>query len=187
MTFGTAVKKLLETGPLSLRRGTGVKMIRVVFVCLGNICRSPMAEAVFADMVDKAGLSDRISVDSAGTGSWHVGERAHPGTLNILKKNAIDYAGRARQFHRSDLSRFDYVLAMDVSNLSAIRSMAETQHRGVEGATVTRFLHYANEAGTVTETEVPDPYYTGDFGYVYDLVMRGAQALLDHIRKEHNL
>lgn len=187
MTIGTTVRKLLETGPLTLKRNHGDPMIRVIFVCLGNICRSPMAEAVFTNLVKEAVLADKISVDSAGTGSWHVGERAHPGTLNILKKHDISYEGRARQFHRSDLNRFTYVLAMDVSNLQAINSIAESRSSEGNGPTVQRFLHYANEAGTVNDQEVPDPYYTGDFGYVYDLVTKGAQALLDHIRKEHDL
>ena len=87
---------------------------------MGNICRSPMAEAVFQHMVDQAGLSDRIDVDSAGTSRWHVGEPPHPGTQDILAKYHIPYDGRARQIVRSDLNDFDYVLAMDRENLSFI-------------------------------------------------------------------
>lgn len=162
-------------------------MIRVLFVCLGNICRSPMAEGVFRDVIARAGLQDKISVDSAGTGSWHVGERAHPGTLKVLEKHEIDYNGRARQFARRDLRQFDYVLAMDYSNLANIQRLNTAEDDDEEIASITTFLHYANEAGTVHETEVPDPYYNGSFDYVYDLVSKGAEALLDHIRREHDL
>jgi len=158
-------------------------MIKVLFVCLGNICRSPMADAVFAHMVKQAGLSDLIMVDSAGTGSWHVGETAHRGTLNILRKNNIPYNGRARQLARRDLSDFDYVLTMDNSNYENV-----SKYIGDEPESEVRmFLSYANEAGTVRETEVPDPYYDGRFADVYDLVQRGSKALLNHIRAEHNL
>jgi protein-tyrosine phosphatase len=158
-------------------------MIKVLFVCLGNICRSPMAEAVFTHMVKEAGLSQQIMVDSAGTGSWHVGETAHRGTLNILRENNVPYDGRARQLTRRDLSDFDYVLTMDRSNYNNV-----SRYIGDEpDAEVRMFLSYANDAGTVSEAEVPDPYYDGRFAEVYDLVQRGSRALLDHIRKQHNL
>jgi len=158
-------------------------MINVLFVCLGNICRSPMADAVFQDKVAKAGLSDKISVDSAGTGGWHEGETAHRGTLNVLKKHGIAYNGRARQFKQGDLSTFDYILAMDLSNLNNIERMAGRN----SDAHISLFLHYAEQAGSVDVDEVPDPYYTGQFDYVYDLVEKGADALLKHIRETHNL
>src|SRR5689334_2678843 len=87
---------------------TRTKVIRVLFVCMGNICRSPMAEAVFQHMVNEAGLSSKFSLDSAGTGGWHAGETAHRGTLNVLKDHNIPYDGRARQFIRADLDKFDY-------------------------------------------------------------------------------
>ncbi len=160
-------------------------MINVLFVCLGNICRSPMAEAVFAERVEKAGLSDKISVDSAGTGGWHSGETAHPGTLKILHKYDIPYDGRARQLQFADFSRFDYVLAMDASNLSDIKRLNNAEADG--NPTITTFLHYANEAGTVNEREVPDPYYDGSFDRVYRLISNGADALLAHIRAENSV
>ncbi|NWF67848.1 MAG: low molecular weight phosphotyrosine protein phosphatase [Chloroflexi bacterium] len=156
-------------------------MIKVLFVCLGNICRSPMAEAVFQHMVNQAGLSDKILVDSAGTGSWHVGETAHRGTLGVLSKNGIAYHGRARQFTRSDLQEFDYVLAMDAENLSDIQRAASPR------AKVMLFLELAYQAQTVTLREVPDPYYDGRFEYVFGLVNKGAAALLAHIRAQHGL
>lgn len=157
-------------------------MIKVLFVCSGNICRSPMAEAVFQDMVNQAGLSHAISADSAGTGSWHVGEPAHRGTLNMLRRNNIAYNGRARRVQRRDLTDFDYVLAMDRSHLSELKEVAED-----DDTRVSLFLSYANKAGTVVEDEVPDPYYDGTFDRTYNLVIRGSRAFLDYLLKKHNL
>ncbi|MEQ8673083.1 MAG: low molecular weight protein-tyrosine-phosphatase [Aggregatilineales bacterium] len=159
-------------------------MINVLFVCLGNICRSPMADAVFQAQVKNAGLDDKIKVDSAGTGGWHIGETAHPGTRSTLKKHDIPYDGRARQFKPDDLITFDYVLGMDASNFDHIQRNFD---KDAHNAEINLFLHYANEAGTVTETEVPDPYYTGGFEHVFSLVERGGEALLNHIRKQHKL
>lgn len=158
-------------------------MIKVLFVCLGNICRSPMADGVFQHKVNQAGLSDKIMVDSAGTGSWHVGQEAHIGTRNVLKKHQIAYDGRARQFARRDLSDFDYILAMDNSNLSNIRQYAGGESDGE----IELFLSYAQSAGIVDRETVPDPYYDDRFDYVYDLVNKGCDALLAHIRQKHNL
>lgn len=156
-------------------------MIKVLFVCMGNICRSPMAEAVFQHMVNQAGLSDKIVVDSAGTGGWHAGEPAHRGTLGVLKQYDIPYNGRARQFVRQDLDQFDYVLAMDGENLSHIQRYTSAH------ASVSLFLDYAVKANLTTLNEVPDPYYDGRFAYVYDLVNSGCKALLAHIRTEHGI
>jgi protein-tyrosine phosphatase len=158
-------------------------MIKVLFVCSGNICRSPMADAIFQQMVKDSELSDKISVDSAGTGGWHVGERAHHGTRDILNKHNIPYAGRARQLTQNDLKAFDYILAMDYGNLSSIRSRI----KGASNAEAQMFLHYANEAGLTTVEEVPDPYYSGGYDKVYDLVDKGCRAFLEYIRKKHQL
>ena len=153
-------------------------MIHVIFVCLGNICRSPMAEAVFQQIVDDEGLSDQIKIDSAGTGSWHVGERAHRGTRNILARNGIRYQGRARQITNADMDPAHYVVAMDSNNL------ADLKRRFGVHPHLYKLLDFAN--GT-QERDVPDPYYTGNFAYVYQLVEDGCRGLLEMIRREEQI
>lgn len=107
-----------------------IDMIHVLFVCLGNICRSPMAEAVFSDMVKKNGLNGQINIDSAGLGAWHAGNPPHEGTKEILKKKGISASGiTARQVRESDLTDFDYVIAMDAENIGHLRSMAGYKKR----------------------------------------------------------
>ena len=157
--------------------------INVLFVCAGNICRSPMADAVFQQMIRDAGLESRFRVDSAGVGAWHIGERAHRGTRDVLKRHKIPYDGRARQFRASDAADFDYILAMDQHNLSGIRSVAGA----MPNTTIAMFLSYANKAGLTVVTDTPDPYYSDRFDEVYELVTLGCRALLDHIRATHDL
>lgn len=149
-------------------------MIKVLFICLGNICRSPMAEAIFSKMVEEAGLADKISVDSAGTSSWHVGEPAHSGTRSILKKNGISYIGRARRVQVNELKdESSYLIAMDRSNLGNIRTQNPDHPH----------MHLLLEFAEGTkENEVPDPYYHDNFDYVYQLVEAGCLGLLDYIR-----
>lgn len=153
--------------------------VRVLFVCLGNICRSPMAEAVFQKLVDDAGLSDRISVDSAGTSAYHVGEVAHPGTRRVLAGHGIQYDGRARQIKPQDLQNGStYVIAMDSDNLEELR------RRFGPVAHLHRLLDFATHA---QGHDVPDPYYSDNFDYVYRLVDDGCRGLLEAIRKEEGL
>jgi protein-tyrosine phosphatase len=152
--------------------------IKVVFVCLGNICRSPMAEAIFQQMVNEAGLADSIEIDSAGTGSWHVGETAHPGTRRILAKHDIPYNGRARQVTAADMDPDNYVIAMDDSN------MRDLKRRFGDHPRLYRLLDFARNSN---ERNVPDPYYTNNFDYVYQLVSDGCRGLLQTIRDENQL
>lgn len=153
-------------------------MIRVLFVCLGNICRSPMAEAVFMHKVKAAGLESTVSADSAGTGGWHEGEPPHSGTRKVLARNGIAYEGRARLLTRADLDTFDYILTMDDQNFRDVQQM------GGGKAHVARFLDYAPKTGV---REVPDPYYSGGFDGVYSLVDAAADGLLAAIKKDHGL
>lgn len=155
-------------------------MISVLFVCLGNICRSPMAEAVFRQMVWEAGLEKRIHIDSAGIGGWHEGEPPHRGTRKILETRGISHEGiRARQISREDLDRFDIIVAMDSSNLSALRRMADKTSADLY--LLTDFIPETDRS------DVPDPYYTGNFEEVYELVEAGCRGLLQMIRKREGI
>jgi protein-tyrosine phosphatase len=156
-------------------------MIKVIFVCLGNICRSPMAEAVFRHKVKEAGLSDRVLIDSAGTGDWHAGEHPHEGTQRILKQHKIDYNGiRARQLKVSDFDSFDVMVAMDGSNVSNMKQIAGTR----KDLHIHMLLDYWPERGI---RDVPDPYYTGNFEEVYEMVEQGSDRLLVWIRERYDL
>ena len=153
--------------------------IKVLFVCLGNICRSPMAEGIFQKMVDGAGLTNKIQVDSAGTDSWHAGERAHPGTRRILQQHGIQYNGRSRQVRSGEsLDADTYLIAMDSSNLRDLQRMFSGHPR------LYRLLDFAAETRL---QDVPDPYYENNFEFVYELVYDGCGGLLATIRREMGL
>lgn len=148
----------------------------VLFVCLGNICRSPMAEAVFRDLVRREGLEDRITVDSAGTGDWHIGHSPHEGTRKLLDRYGISYAGmKARQIAKADGDRFDLIVAMDTRNERDIRSVLGASPK----SDVIRFLSLMPEQELV---DVPDPYYSGNFDEVYELVKEGCDKLLTFVK-----
>ncbi|MEJ8777462.1 low molecular weight protein-tyrosine-phosphatase [Pseudogracilibacillus sp. ICA-222130] len=157
-------------------------MVRVLFVCLGNICRSPMAEAVFRHKVKEAGLEKKIEVDSAGTASWHTGKQPYHGTRGKLDTLHISYDGmKARQINEKDFHTFDYVLAMDEQNILDIEDMYSFDKK---------MLHFGKLMDVVEnakEVNVPDPYYTGNFDYTYELVSEACDALLEKIKIEHKI
>jgi protein-tyrosine phosphatase len=152
--------------------------ISVLFVCLGNICRSPTAHAVFQSMVASEGLTDRIMVDSAGTGDWHLGHAPDKRTVDLAAGRGYDLSElRARLVDEQDFSQFDYIIAMDNENLSNLRAMCPQNY----GGELSLLLDYSQQSGT---TEVPDPYYGGENGFalVLDLVEEACSGLLGHIR-----
>ena len=154
-------------------------MRRVLFVCLGNICRSPTAHGIFQQRVEEAGLGDRIHIDSAGTGDWHVGRPPDSRMQEAALQRGYDLSPlRARQVSADDFHDFHHVLAMDASNLADLRDL---QPAG--GAEPRLFLDYASGADT---REVPDPYYGGEAGFyhVIDLVEDAADGLLQVLKRE---
>jgi len=151
--------------------------VRILFVCMGNICRSPMAHGVFRRLVAEAGLAGRVSIDSAGTIDYHAGAPPDRRAVAAAARRATDISDlRARAFARADCTRFDLILAMDRGNLNRIRGVCG-------GSPVARlFLDFA--AGRA-EKEVPDPYSGGPdaFEYVLDLIEAGAEGLLEDVRE----
>ncbi|MBB4862455.1 protein-tyrosine phosphatase [Pseudomonas nitritireducens] len=151
--------------------------MKVLFVCLGNICRSPTAEGVFRHKVREAGLEERIEIDSAGTGDWHIGKAPDARTRAAALRRGYDLSSlRARQVSVADFSRYDLVLAMDHANLRDLKSL-----RGSSGkAELDLFLRRYD----LEVDEVPDPYYGGEDGFeqVLDLVERGCDGLLTEVK-----
>jgi len=153
--------------------------VSVLFVCMGNICRSPTAEAVFRHYVDNAGLSESILIDSAGTHDYHIGHQPDLRSQHAAQQRGYDMSRlRGRQVESLDFERFDYVLAMDRANLAILQYLAP---RGCKKQ-VGLFLDYAHHHN---EREVPDPYYGGEQGFecVLDMVEDAAQGLLQHLRQ----
>ena len=155
-------------------------MVSVLFVCLGNICRSPMAEAVFSALVRAEKLESNFKIDSAGTAHYHIGQKPCDGTQKMLKKHRLPYDGRARQINSQDLIESDYLIALDESNQADINLLLN--RHGIE-KTVYRLLDFAQQGAPKS---VPDPYYVGNFELVYDLVLDGCTGLLAHLKRVHN-
>ena len=153
---------------------------KLLFVCLGNICRSPAAEGVFLHLIEEQGLSDHFIVDSAGTGSWHVGNKADPRMRAAADRRGIHLPSRARQIELDDFSRFDLVVTMDSDNLRNVRSLAKEAGNKAT-ATIRPMLSYARS----TQLEdVPDPYYGGEQGFeqVLDLLEDACSGLIEEIK-----
>jgi len=140
-----------------------------------------MAEAIFRKMVAEENLSDYIHIDSAGTGSWHIGASPHEGTRGILDEKDISYEGqKARQVHVNDWDTFDYIIAMDDQNMKDLNKVRQADNHTV----VKKLLDFIPHP---EETNVPDPYFTGDFNYTYELVSKGCKHLLQYIKEQHYL
>jgi low molecular weight protein-tyrosine phosphatase len=154
--------------------------VGVLFVCLGNICRSPMAEGVFAHLAREHGVADRFAVDSCGTSTWHAGEPAHAVARETARKNGFDIdAHIARQVTPADFGKFHYILAMDRANLRHLEGLAPAGSR----PTLDLLLRHVG----LEPPEVPDPYYGGSEGFqtCLDLIARGAEGLLRQIENTH--
>lgn len=154
--------------------------MKLLFVCLGNICRSPAAEGVFLHLLNERGLSDQFVVDSAGTGGWHVGNPPDRRMQAAANRRGISLPSRARQIDLDDLRDFDLVLTMDEANLMAVQGLAREAGSSAT-ASIKPMLSYAR---SFSETEVPDPYYGGDSGFehVLDLLEEACNNLLDELR-----
>ena len=155
-------------------------MIRVLFVCMGNICRSPTAEGVFHHKVTQADMHDRIAIDSAGTHAYHVGNPPDPRSQEAARKRNIDLSTqRARRVSPEDFEVFDYIIAMDESNRDDLLAICPSGHE----EKVRLFLEFAD----TEQTEVPDPYYGQGRGFeiVLNLVEDAAEGLLAHIKEKH--
>ncbi|WP_099223315.1 low molecular weight protein-tyrosine-phosphatase [Listeria costaricensis] len=154
-------------------------MITVEFVCLGNICRSPMAEGIFRQLVEEAGLTKKIAVRSAATGSWNLGKAPHRGTQQVLKKHGIDYtAMKATKLTQDEIADTDYLIGMDEANLEDIRAIAGSPYLS-QLAKLMDFVEHPEKE------EIPDPYYTGDFDETERLVLAGCKGLLEKIKSDH--
>ena len=156
-----------------------MKKESVLFVCLGNICRSPAAEAIFIKIIEKKGLSDRFFVDSAGTGSWHVGKKADFRMRMAAEKRDINIVSKARQIHTDDFEKFNYILTMDDSNFKNIIDLKLRKSLS-NFASIKKIQDFRS---VFHEQEVPDPYFGGDqgFDYVLDILEVSVNGFLESL------
>jgi protein-tyrosine phosphatase len=162
--------------------------ICILFVCLGNICRSPLAEGIFRHLTEESGVEHRYRIDSAGTGGWHAGEPPYPRSVEVARRNGIQLDGSARKVSRDDLEAFDLLIAMDAQNLRDLRELASSSRppgtSGVEGdgrGSIRLMREFDQEA--TDDLDVPDPYYGGPDGFdqVFELVERSCRSLLEEL------
>ena len=152
----------------------------ILFICTGNICRSPTAEGVFRDLVESGNLNRKIKIDSAGTHNYHVGEPPDERSQQAAKKRGIDLSKqRARQLTVEDFEKFDYLLVMDHSNYSWASQICPSEHRG-------KLKYFLEFAPALNRKDVPDPYYGGERGFeeVLDMVEEASRGLLEHLDQQ---
>ncbi len=194
-----------------VKNSPGEGKIKVLFVCLGNICRSPLAEAIFNKKVQEKGLTQFFEADSAGTGDYHIGSGPDKRTLQNAEKNAVKISHSARQIATPDLSRFDYVLAMDAENMEKINALAEADaqiegkiflmrdfepgaHPGFTASEEQPFtnrnsLSESSDDPRTPDRDVPDPYYGGEDGFqeVFNILDRTVENFLKYVVQERKL
>ena len=156
-----------------------MKKQSVLFVCLGNICRSPAAEAIFLDLVKKKGLNDNFIIDSAGTGSWHIGKKADKRMRFAAKKRGVEILSTARQINAKDFEKFNYIIAMDDSNFRNIQDL-KNRTSSTDFASIKKIQNFRS---VFNEQEVPDPYFGGDegFDHVLDILEDSVSGFLESI------
>ena len=160
-----------------------MKKISVLFVCLGNICRSPAAEALFIKKIKEKQIEDRFLVDSAGTGSWHVGKKSDLRMRLAAKNRKIDITSKARQINKNDFQKFNYILTMDNSNYKNVMSLKNRELIS-DNCKVMKIQEFAN---SFREEEVPDPYFGGEQGFnnVLNILDDSTSGFLDYVVKNH--
>lgn len=157
-------------------------MIKILFVCLGNICRSPMAEAIFKDKIEKKGLGNHFQADSAGTSDYHIGELPDERTIRCLKSKGIETRHRGRQINRLDFKEFDYIIAMDDQNLQNL-----TRLKAIFGCSDRELFLMRDFVAGDTGQPVPDPYYGGEkeFEEIYTVLDRSIEHFLAKILEKY--
>jgi len=163
-------------------------LIQVLFVCLGNICRSPIAEGVFNELIEQKGLQNSIQCDSAGTAAYHIGSLPDKRMRTVALKNGITLTHASRQLSFNDFARYTYIMAMDESNLDTIRKES-FRANGVYSTSKQLYLYRMFDPERGNSLIVPDPYYEeiSAFNDVYDIVKRSGTAFLDYLIEKHNL
>jgi protein-tyrosine phosphatase len=157
--------------------------VRILFVCLGNICRSPTAEGVMRHLVREHGLEDAIEIDSAGTGGWHVGSPPDERATAAAGRRSIVVDGAARRFSPDDFDEFDLIVAMDADNARDLLALAPSEEAAAKVRLLREFDPASDGGG---DLDVPDPYYGGPDGFdeVLDMVDAATRGLLEHVRRE---